>query len=669
MKRILTILFLLLSLTLIFAACDKDDKDKKDECITTTESITTAPQKLLTVTFDTNGGSEVPSQQVEKGEKISKPEDPERDGYLFAGWTCKGEEWSFIGYAVTSDIVLKANWTPIVYSISYNLNGGTNAESNPITYTIESDTITLAYPSRTGYDFTGWDITEIPLGSIGNKTITASWSEPIIYTITYDLNGGTNAASNPETYTVESDTINFANPVRTGYSFRGWSISSISHGSTENKTVTANWDAIFTVSGNSITGLRWQFNKIDIPSEIDGVSITSIGYRAFYNCSSLTSVTIPDSVTNIEGSAFYNCSSLTSITIPDSVTSIGGSAFAGCSSITSVYITDLAAWCGISFGNTTSNPLYYAHNLYLNGTLVTDLIIPDSVTSIGNCAFSGCSNLTSITIPDSVTSIGEKAFYNCSSLTSITIPDSVMSVGNSAFSDCENLQYNEYDNAYYLGNASNPHVVLVKAKDTSISSCTIHEQTKFIHSSAFYHCSSLTNTTIPDGVTSLGNYAFSGCSGLISITIPNSVTSIGNYAFNNCSSLTSITIPNSVTSIGDGAFQKCSCLTNITIPNSTTSIERYSFRYCNSLTSIIIPNSVTSIGNNAFYGCTNLTSVTIPDCVTSIEWRAFRECSSLTSITYQGTKAQWNSIIKESDWDGNTGSYTIACTDGDITKY
>lgn len=118
-------------------------------------------------------------------------------------------------------------------------------------------------------------------------------------------------------------------------------------------------------------------------------------------------------VTSIGGSAFYKCTSLTNVTIPDSVTSIGSDAFRGCSSLTSVYITDIAAWCNISFSNYDSNPLNYAGNLYLNNELVTDLIIPDGVTKIGSYAFYNCDSLTSVTIPDSVTSIGDKAFSIC----------------------------------------------------------------------------------------------------------------------------------------------------------------------------------------------------------------------------------------------------------------
>lgn len=163
---------------------------------------------------------------------------------------------------------------------------------------------------------------------------------------------------------------------------------------------------------------------------------TESPYYVFTNNAELSGgvkLVIPNSVTSIGNYAFYKCSSLTSVTIPNSVTSIGEGAFEGCSSLTSVYITDIEAWCNISFSNSYSNPLRYAHNLYLNNKLVTDLVIPDSVTSIGGYAFYYCTRLTSITIPDSVVSIGTYAFWGCTYSTTVTIGNSVTSIGNLAF--------------------------------------------------------------------------------------------------------------------------------------------------------------------------------------------------------------------------------------------
>ena len=144
-------------------------------------------------------------------------------------------------------------------------------------------------------------------------------------------------------------------------------------------------------------------------------------------------------MTSIGKSAFSDCSSLTSITIGNSVKSIGDYAFYGCSGLKDVYIADLEKWCKISFGDYWANPLIYAHNLYLNNELITDLVIPSSVTSIGDYAFYVCRGLTSVTIGNSVTSIGKSAFGGCSGLTSITIPGSVTSIGYEAFSGCSGL--------------------------------------------------------------------------------------------------------------------------------------------------------------------------------------------------------------------------------------
>ena len=320
---------------------------------------------------------------------------------------------------------------------------------------------------------------------------------------------------------------------------------------------------------------------VNIPNKVTyngkTYKVTCIGKEAFYGCSGLTSITIPNSVTLIEEGAFDGCSGLTSITIPNSVTSIERYAFYNCSGLTSI-------------------------------------TIPNSMDWISCAVFYGCRNLTSITIPNSVTEIGDEAFCGCSGLTSITIPESVTSIGNYAFYDCCGLTSIDVKggNTYY-DSRENCNAIIETATNTLIAGCQ--------------------STIIPNGVTSIGDGAFSGRSGLTSITIPNSVTSIGYCAFRDCSGLTSITIPNSVTAIGDEAFFSCSGLTSITIPNSVTSIGDYAFYNCSGLTSITIPNSVTNIGIYAFSGCTNLTSVTIPNSVTTIEYEAFAGCRSLTSVT------------------------------------
>ena len=413
----------------------------------------------------------------------------------------------------------------------------------------------------------------------------------------------------------------------------------------------------------------------------DDGSVTIIGEDAFSGCSGLTSITIPDSVTSIGDYAFLNCSgltyneydnayylgnennpylalikakdeSITSCTIHEETKFIHSSAFEGCAGLASVTIGDSVTSIG--------------DHAFRNCTGLTSITIPDSVTSIGGSAFYGCTGLASVTIPDSVTSIGAWAFEYCSGLTSITIGDGVTSIGNGTFEGCNGLTYNEYDNAYYLGNENNPYLALIKAKDESITSCTIHEETKFIHSSAFYGCDGLTSVTIPDSVTSIGDYAFSGCDGLTSITIPDSVTSIGSSAFNGCSGLTSVTIPDSVTSIGGSAFLGCDSLTSITIPDSVTSIGSSAFSGCTGLTSVTIPDSVTIIEDWTFEYC-GLRSVTIPDSVTSIGSSAFNGCSGLTYVRYDGTVAEWNAIKKVFNWKSSCPFTKVVCSNGTVS--
>ncbi|MFR9112500.1 MAG: leucine-rich repeat domain-containing protein [Acutalibacteraceae bacterium] len=455
-----------------------------------------------------------------------------------------------------------------------------------------------------------------------------------------------------------------------------------------------------------ITGYTGSAAELVIPSVIDGYTVTSIGYSAFYDCSTLVSVTIGNGVKVIGEYAFHACGALESITIPDSVTSIGYSAFSGCSSLTEITIPDSVTSIGsYAFDRCTS---------------LTNVTIPNSVTKIGDEAFCNCDSLKSVTIPNSVTYFGDRTFSNCDSLssvtigvqeissgtfsnctllenvvilngvrsilrgafdgcyslTNITIPASVSNVANSAFGslstsglqkfvvDFENLYYSTLDGVlvnkdrtrliqYPNGRETKNYVIpncVTSIGEFAFSNCfklrevTIPDSMTSIDAYAFCGCSGLERVVIPDTVTSIGQQAFEGCDSLIDVTIPDSVTRIEAEAFYNCWSLTSITIPQSVTAISHSAFSGCSKLTNVNLPDGIISIGEYAFSRCTSLQNIAIPHGVTEIKRCAFNSCNSLSSIMFPNSLKKIGEEAFYKCTLLDDIYYTGTLEEWKAI-------------------------
>ena len=284
----------------------------------------------------------------------------------------------------------------------------------------------------------------------------------------------------------------------------------------------------------------------------------SYAHRLYLNGEEVIDAVVPDTVTTIKNFVFYNCSGMRSVSIPKSVVSMGDRPFCGCESLSQVYISDLGAWCGISFYNEDSNPLYYAHHLYLDGEELIDVVIPDTVTTINSYAFVRCTGMRSVTIPNSISDIGDDAFHGCHGLTNVIIPNSVKSIGSYVFRNCSNLA----------------------------------------------------TVFVSDGVTAIGVGMFYECTSLISINLPNSITRIRDYAFSGCTSLSDLTIPDSLFSIGYSAFNGCVSLKKAHLPNTVEYIYESAFEGCTGLESIIIPNSVKSLGNFAFKNCMGLKRVT-----------------------------------------------------------
>ncbi|MDD6564613.1 MAG: leucine-rich repeat protein [Clostridiales bacterium] len=356
--------------------------------------------------------------------------------------------------------------------------------------------------------------------------------------------------------------------------------------------------------------------------------ITIIGINAFSYCYELANVDIPEGVTDIGEYAFSYCDKLTSIVIPDSITSIDDGAFFR-TSIKNIYITDISKWCMINFAHMESNPIRATTNIYLNNELVTELIIPDGTTSIGDYTFYKCASLTGIEIPSSVTSIGNGAFYNCVNLTSIEIPSSVISIGSNAFCYCSGL-----------------------------SSIIINEGTQEIARSAFDNCSKLKSINLPSTLTSdiVGtggnmsgiNKFLKGCSQLLNITVSDSnpvYSSVGGILYNKDKSIL-IACPEA----------KTEC----TIQTGVTNISQAAFAYCNKLTNIKIPSTVETIGAFAFYECSN---------ILDIYYFASQECWGNISVginnnILENTTIHYNSCYITYDYATNGG--TSASTEYNI---
>ena len=422
---------------------------------------------------------------------------------------------------------------------------------------------------------------------------------------------------------------------------------------------------LLVISGNgpmtnfsSYVQTPWKSFSSSIKRVVIESGVTSIGDNAFQECTSLSTITIPNSVDDVSASAltetaWYNnqpdglvyagkvaykykgtAPEGTEITIKEGTLSITASAFRDCSGISKI-------------------------------------TIPASVSSIGEWAFYGCSGLTSINVPSGVTSIERYCFYGCTALTTITIPESVTTIGESAFSGCSGL-----DNIVIPNNVSAIGVAAFSGC-SGLTTITIPDGVTAIRNSTFMGCTNLTSVSIPSSVTSLGNNCFRGCNSLTSVTIPNGVTGMEGGIFRGCSSLTSVVIPNSVTYMGAYTFQDCTALTSVTLSSNLTSLDNSTFQGCISLSAITIPENVNYIGASVFSGCSSLTSIVIPSSVNTIGTSLLSGCSSLMSIvvdkgnTFYDSRNNCNAIISTSSNELISGCNTTTIPEGvtSISRY
>lgn len=372
-------------------------------------------------------------------------------------------------------------------------------------------------------------------------------------------------------------------------------------------------------------------------------TVEHIGDWALYGFSKPT-ITIPSSVASIGSYAFYESYGLTSITIPSSVASIGNYVFPYCSALTSISVE-------------AGNPAYdsregcnaiiqTAKNALIAGCANT--VIPSSVTSIGDYAFSGRSALTSITIPSSVTSIGTAAFDSCESLASISLPASITEIPVAAFNKCYSLESVEI-----LGEVTSIGAYAFQVCQ-SLTSFEVPASVKVLGNNVFNGCTSLSSITLHEGLESYGMGVFRYCA-ISSLTIPNSVTSMGTYTFSLCPNLTSATLPAGITKLPTGTFYGCSSLTSYEIPSSVTVIEDEAFAY-SGLESIVIPEDCYLLCDRSFVGCTDLLSVTLPASMQAIGLYAFAQCPALPSIVIPAAV----NYIGEGAFAG-CGGLTIRC--------
>ena len=391
--------------------------------------------------------------------------------------------------------------------------------------------------------------------------------------------------------------------------------------------------------------------------------VTHVGASSFAECSNLQVVIIEDAKT-IGKSAFNPCPKLVSVSLPASLKSIGAYTFGGVPALKSVKLTDIGAWCSVNFETASSSPFYFGASLYLNGELVTDLVIPAGVPAVNNYAFYNA-NIASLVTSETVKSVGDYAFYS-SDLTSAVFAEGLLDIGVSAFSETpleevtipatlqtirngafaytpEGMKIHISDVAHWCAleigdDSATGFQTLLCINGQPITHLEVPEGTVILKPFTFRQVSNQMTVTLPSTLERIEREAFA-YSGVKSVAIPDSVSYIGYFAFGQ-SKIENITIGNGVETLGYHAFSECKHLKNITFGTGLQELSYGALQDCSSLTSLTLPDGMTTVGKYSLAGCSALESITLPKNLQTVGDYALQDCSSLTSVTFPATLTQ-----------------------------
>lgn len=673
-------------------------------------------------------------------EEIALPEAPQKDGFTFGGWYFDRDTWrdkltkdTFAARALTENIVVYAyyiqNETPVptkytvTFYIGEDVAGVIKTSGNEILVLPEA-------PQKEGYAFEGWffdngtwrnELTadtyaDAPLTADVNvyayyrKTEDPEPEPPLEYTVTFDAGGGT-----PVKPVTTSRIDREPQTTRDGYTFDGWYTDKTFHYKvtfpydvTKEQTLYAKWtqnepgEIVFTVDGSGVltgvSGLTGSNMTVEIPSEVNGITVREIGTGVFKDNRNIVSLTIPDSVTTLQNRICSGCTSLREVWLPSGLTVIPDETFDGCSSLRTVNFPDT---------------LKEIRSDAFCGTALTEFIAPDSLTAIWSYAFKDCAGLATVELND-VRKLSTGVFQNCTELESIRLPDSIAELSDHIFDGCASLSkidmpdndnpiavsFTVFDGTAYYDDPSNwengvlyadGYLITVNKDFASLTEYTVKEDTVVIADNAFSpvgYSSKLKKMTLPDGLYRIGKSAFSKLFALTEINIPDSVRVIGYAAFQSTgldnennytdgglyvgnwlvavenAAMSSFTVRDGTIGVADGKSDTSLFPTKaqkkvekLTLPESLKYIGLRSFARLK-ITDLNLPSGLLTLGDSAFAGCSYLKTVNLGDCsaLKSIGDEVFKE-AAIPEITIPESIVSVGELV----FNQNSVDLTIRC--------